>query len=226
MRRMICLLGVLLVCATLVCPALAADTFVPSISYKDGPDVDGATMGNASVGDCVVVTSVAQAEDKSTDITQDARDLLLDVYKKLSDGSMKPPVEGYVIRELVDVSFKQSACVENDAHNHAEELAKDGTTIKVTFDLGVAKSTKVAVKTYTNGAWEDVVAVTNNGDGTVTVEFEHFCPVAFCVEQDAEVPPSQTGDEAGQNMFLWIALMVVSLAAVVVLVILGRKRAK
>ena len=226
MRRMICLLGVLLVCATLVCPALAADTFVPSIGYKDGPDVEDAQMGDTGVGDCVVVTSIAQAEDKSTDITQDARDLLLDVYKKLSDGSMKPPVEGYVIRELVDVNFKQTACVENDAHNHAEELAKDGTTIKVTFDLGVAKSTKVVVKTYTNGAWEDVVAVTNNGDGTVTVEFEHFCPVAFCVEQDAEVPPSQTGDEAGQNMFLWIALMVLSLAAIVVLVILGRKRSK
>ena len=226
MRRMICLLGVLLVCATLVCPALAADTFVPSISYKPAPTVKSAELGGADVGDCVVVTSIAQAKDKSTDITQDARDELLDVYKKLSDGSMKPPVDGYVIRELVDVDFEQTDCVQKDAHSHAEELAKDGTTIKVTFDLGVAKSTKVVVKTFTNGAWEDVVAVTNNGDGTVTVEFEHFCPVAFCVEQGAEVPPSQTGDEAGQNMILWIGLMVVSLAAIVVLVILGRKRTK
>lgn len=226
MRRIICLLGVLLVCATLVCPALAADTFVPSISYKDGPKVRSAILGGNDVKNCVVVTSIGQAENKSTDITQEARDELLDVYAKLSNGSMKPPVEGYVVRELVDVSFKQTACVENESHNCAEELAKDGTTIKVTFDLGVAKSTEVVVKTYINGAWEDVVAVTNNGDGTVTVEFEHFCPVAFCVEQGAEVPPSQTGDEAGQNMFLWIALMVASLAAIVVLVVLGRKRAK
>ena len=226
MRKMICLLGVLLVCFSLVCPAMAADTFVPSISYKDGPSVEDAELGGNDVSDCVTVTTIAQAKDKSTDITQGARDELLDVYAKLSDGSMKPPVEGYVIRELVDVSFKQKACVENESHNCAEELAKEGTTIKVTFDLGVAKSTKVVVKTYINGAWVDVVAATNNGDGTVTVEFEDFCPVAFCVEQDAEVPPSQTGDEAGQNMFLWIALMVLSLAAIVVLVILSRKRAK
>lgn len=226
MRRMICLLGVLLVCATLVCPALAADTFVPSVSYKDGPKVKSADLGGTNVGDCVVVTSIAEAEDKSTDITQDARDLLLDVYKKLSDGSMKPPVDGYVIRELVDVSFKQTSCVENAEHTHEEELAKDGTTITIKFDLGVAKSTKVVVMTYTNGTWEEIESVTNNGDGTVTCVFEHFCPVAFCVEQGAEVPPSQTGDEAGQNMFLWIGLMVVSLAAIVVLVVLGRKRAK
>ena len=226
MRRMICLLGVLLVCATMVCPALAADTFVPSISYKDGPDVEDAVIGDTDVRDCVVVTSIGEAKNKSTDITQDARDELLGVYAKLSDGSMKNPVDGYVIRELVDVSFRQKACVENESHNHAEELAKDGTTIKVTFDLGVAKSTQVVVKTYVGGAWVDVKGVTNNGNGTVTCEFEDFCPVAFFVEQGAEVPPSQTGDEVGQNMFLWIALMVASLAAVVVLVILGRKRAK
>lgn len=226
MKRFVCLLSVLLLCVTLACPAFAADTFVPSIGYKDGPDVENADLGGTDVHDCVVVTSIAQAEDKSTDITQAARDELLDVYAKLSDGSMKPPVDGYVIRELVDVSFKLKNCVENEPHTHLEELAKDGTTIKVTFDLGVAKSTNVVVKTYTNGTWEDVVGVTNNGDGTVTVEFEHFCPVAFCVEQGAEVPPSQTGDEAGQSMFLWIALMVLSLAAIVVLVVLSRKRAK
>lgn len=226
MKRFICLLSVMLLCMSLACPAFAADTFVPSISYKDGPEVTDAYIGDTNVKDCIVVTSISEAKNKSTDITQEARDELLDVYAKLSDGSMKPPVDGYVIRELVDVSFKQKACVENTAHNHPDELAKDGTTIKITFKLGVAKSTKVVVKTYKDGAWKDVVGVTNNGDGTVTVEFEHFCPVAFCVEQGAEVPPSQTGDEMGKNMFLWIGLMVVSLAGIAALVVLGRKRAK
>lgn len=225
MRRIICLLAVLVMCLTLACPAFATDTFVPSIGYKDGPDAEAATMGDTDVGDCVVVTSISEAKDKSTDITQEARDELLDVYEKLSNGTMPPPVENHVIRELVDVSFRQTTCVENENH-HKEELAKEGTTISVTFDLGIAKSTKVVVLTYINGVWEEVVSVTNNGDGTVTCVFEDFGPVAFCVEQDAEVPPSQTGDPLGQSMYLWIALMVISMAAIVVLLTTNRKRAK
>ncbi len=224
MRRMVSLLVVLVVCLSLACPAFAAsDTFVPSISYKGAPRVRSAVLGDENVGSCLVVTSISDAKEKKTDITQGARDELLDVYAKLSDGSMKPPVENYVIRELVDVSFRQTKCVDAE-HTHKEDLAKDGTSITITFDLGVAKTTDVKVLTYKGGEWKAIESVKNNGDGTVTCVFADLCPVAFCVEAGAEDAPSKTGDEVGLTLLPWIVVMVVSLAAIVVLVVLRRKR--
>lgn len=62
------------VCMVLACPVFATnDTFVPSISYKDGPDVDKAVLDGGSVADCLVITSVRQATEKTTDIYQEER---------------------------------------------------------------------------------------------------------------------------------------------------------
>ncbi len=218
MRRIICLLSVLLVCLTLACPAFAADTFVPSISYKGGPQVRSAVIGDENVTGCLVVTSISAAKDKSTDITQESRDVLLDVYAKLSDGSVKLPLENHVIRELVDVSFAQSSCIE-PGHGHK-------APVTATFDLGVAKTTEVKVLTCKDGQWSVVDGVKNNGDGTVTCTLPNLGPVAFCIEAGAEDAPSQTGDEAGLGLIPWIVAMVISLAAIVVLVVLRRKHAK
>lgn len=227
MRKLMCLLCVLFLGLTLVCPVLAAtDTFVPSISYKNGPDVESAVMDGENVTGCVVVSSIKDAKEKSTDITQEDRDLLLDVYQKLSNGSMKLPLTGdYVIRELVDVSYENAGCV-NPPHGHKEELEKDGTTITITFDLGVHKSTEVAVLSYVDGAWVAAKSVKNNGNGTVTVVFEDICPVAFCIDADAEDVPAKTGDAVGQNLGLWIGLMAVSLMGIVALVVLRRRSAR
>lgn len=228
MRRIICLLGVLLLCAALTCPVFAsADTFVPSISYKDGPDIKEATLDGEDISGCLVVSSITDARDKTTDITQEERDMLLEVYEQLFDGTMTLPLENdeYVIRELVDVSFAQSACVEA-GHAHKEWLAQAGNTITVKFDLDVAKTTEVIVMVYINGEWIPVESVQNNGDGTVTCVFEDICPVAFCVEADAEEPPAQTGDAMGLRLILGITAMVVSLAVIITMVVFRRKRAK
>lgn len=227
MRKIICLLTALLLCASLVCPAFAAEnTFVPSIGYKDGPEIEETEMDGEDVGGCLVVTSIREAKEKTTDIYQEDRDLLLEVYEKLDDGSMKLPLENdkYVIRELVDVSWRKTACVEAD-HKHKEWLAEEGNTITIEFDLGVARSTEVIVMTYIDGEWTEIISVENNGDGTVTCVFEDICPVAFCVEADAEDKLPQTGDAMGQNLILWIVLMAASLAAIVVLVVYRRKHA-
>ena len=226
MKKIISLVLVLLLCLSLACPAFAAGTtFVPSISYKDDPDPESAEMNDENVIGCLEVTSITEAKDKSTDITQEDRDLLLDVYGDLKDGSMKLPLQGdYVIRELVDVSFKQSVCVEPN-HGHKEWLAQDDTTITVKFDLGVAAGVDVEVLTYINGQWQPIKSVKNNGDGTVTCVFEDICPVAFCVEGNKTDIPAQTGDTVGQNLILWVVLMVASLAAVVVLLVRRRKHA-
>lgn len=227
MKRFLSLMVALLVCLSLACPAFAAETtFVPSITYKDEPDIEDVEMDGENAGGCLVVSSISDAKNKSTDISQEDRDLLLDVYDKLEDGSMKLPLENdeYVIRELVDVSFKQTTCVDAE-HGHKEWLAQEGNTISVTFDLGVARGTEVVVLVYIDGEWKPIESVVNNGDGTVTCVFEDICPVAFCVESDKADVPAQTGDTMGQNLILWVVLMVASLAAIIVLMVRRRKHA-
>ena len=228
MRKVMCLIFVLAMSLTLACPVFATgDTFVPSITYKDGPDIESAEMGDETVTDCLVVTSIKEAEEKSTDITQDDRDLLLEVYDELSSGDLELPINDgeYVIRELVDVSFKNEDCV-TPGHGHKEELAEDGTTVTIQFDLGVDASTEVVVMVYIDGQWIAVESVTNNGDGTVTCVFEDICPVVFCVEADAEDTPVKTGDTYGQSLILWFALMAVSFCGILVLVLLRRKTSR
>lgn len=228
MKRTIALIAALVLCMSFACSAFAAeDTFVPSIGYKDGPEIDKAVMDGEDVTACLEVTSISEAEEQSTDITQDERDLLLDVYGDLSDDSMKLPLEdgSYVVRELVDVSFRATDCV-GEGDGHKEKLAQPGVTISVDFDLGVKADTDVKVLVYINGEWVFAESVTNNGDGTVTVVLEDICPVAFCVEEGAEEVPPYTGIAADRNLVLWIAVMAVSLASMIVLMVQRRKNGK
>ena len=216
MRRLIGILAVLL---CLAIPAMAAEgSFVPSIDYKDGPEIEDAEMDDEDVVPCLVITSIPEAREKTTNIHQEDRDKLLEVYEQLTSGQMVLPLEGeYVIRELVDVSFIIPC---DEQHTHKEQLAKDGVTLDITFDLGIAPDETVIVMVYVDDQWVPVEIV-NNGDGTVTGPFEDICPVVFCVR--SELPPAQTGDIAGQNLVLWMVLMAVSLAAVVVLLMNRRK---
>lgn len=222
MKKVFCIMAVLVVCLTLLSPAFAAeDTFVPSISYKDSPEIDDAEMSDEEVDDCLVVTSLKGAADKSTDIAQEARDLLLDVYKELEAGDMKLALEeGYIVRELVDVSWKNAACVENE-HSHKDEHEKKGVTVTLDLDLGLSTDYDLIVFAYHDGQWEPIESAVNNGDGTITCVFEHFCPAAFCVRE--RTGGSDTGDPAGRDLILWIALMAVSAVAILVLILRRRK---
>lgn len=219
MRRIVSVLAVLLLCFCMSVSVMAAEgSFVPSIDYKNGPEIIAAELEDEDVVPCLVVTSIPEAREKSTNIYQEHRDLLLNVYDQLVSGSMTLPLEGeYVIRELVDVSFI-IPCDEQDTHKEA--LEQDGVAVDITFDLGVAADENVVVMVYVDDKWQNVGAV-NNGDGTVSGSFEDICPVVFCV--GGQLPPAQTGDIAGQNLILWVVLMAVSLAAVVVLLINRRK---
>lgn len=227
MKKLVCLFLVLAVCAGLAMPAMAADTFVPSVTYKPTPDIEDGTLDGEDVTDCLVVTSITEAQEKTTDITQDARDLLLDVYEQLSDGTMKLDIGSeYVVRELVDVSFKQNDCVSKpETHgNKPEELKKPGVTLTLDFELGVGPVTEVIVLVYVDGQWTPAKRVENNGDGTVTVEFEDICPVAFVVKDSSLTPPAQTGDAFGRYLPLWIILLILSAVALVVVIIRGSRK--
>lgn len=224
MKKLLCAMIALAVCFAMAVPVFAADgEFVPSISYKDALEVVEAKMGDEDVGDCIVVSSILDAKNKTTDIHQDTRDLLLDVYKKLSNDTMSLPLDkNYVILDLVDVSFKQKACIEV-SHGHEEELNKDNTSVSVTFRTRAGDYTKLVVMQYKGGEWR-TVECKNNRNGTVTCVFEDFCPVAFAVEgKAATVTTPKTGDEAGQTLGLWLGMTAASAAALAVLV-LNRRR--
>ena len=225
MKRVIVILLLLALCLSLLLPAFAAeDDFVPSISYKDGPEITDAEMESEDVEECLVITSLKGATEKTTDIAQEDRDLLLEVYGKLMSGEMKLPTgEGFVIRELVDLNWSQTGCVE-DEHTHEEELKKENVTVTVDFDLGLNVDSELLVFAYHDGAWDRVEDVRINGDGTITCVFEHFCPVAFSVRQ--EPGGSQTGDEARESLMLYGVLMALSMTAVAVLVICRKKHTR
>lgn len=232
MKRVVCLIAVMALCVALACPAFAAeDDFVPSIPYKGAPDIVPVVdpEGNSVIGivtekeeiidyvedHCLVVTPVAEAE-KSELIPEDAKEQLLDLYDKLKDGTMEIPYEKHgkdldkkdmVIRDLFDISWL--------CEDHPVIVAEDGVYLELIFDLGVDEDTDIYAMSYVDGEWIPVVELTNNGDGTVTVVFEDVGPVEFSVEQKS--PPAATGDQ--MDITLWMILMVVSAAALVVLML-------
>ena len=225
MRRICAIVLVLLLLATLAVPGFAAENeFAPSIGYKDGPEIDESEMNEEEVTPCLVITSIIQAKEKKTDISQTDRDLLLEVYEKLSQNEMQLPMEDddYVIRELIDISWRHSDCVEED-HEHKEWLSEENTSLKVTFDTKISSDMEVAVLVYINEQWVPVTSVTHNSDDTITCVFEDICPVAICVRDKHDAPPAQTGDPMGQLIWLWVLLLVTSLAAVTVLIMNRRK---
>ena len=162
----------------------AGDTeFTPSVTYKNGPLVLSADLAGQDVLGCIIVTNIEQAREKSTDLHQSERDLLLEVYEKLVSGEMTLPIEGeYVIRDLVDISFKYEDCRQKKEHGNKDEImAKENTVLTLDLDLKIAKNENMAVYAYIDGEWDEIPEVVNNGDGTVTGAFENVCPVAFVV---------------------------------------------
>lgn len=250
MKRVLCVLTVIILCLAIASPVFAAKTeFVPSISYKDHPPVvpvppkpgDERPEDKVVVGEIVdkekdevvddiyeeflVVTPVADAET-STDIPQDSKDQLIEIYEKLTDGTMEIPYDkidpnidpnNMVVRDLFDVSTTNE--------DHEKVVAQDNMSIRVTFDLGVAGGVDVYCMTYINGEWVPAISVMNNGDGTVTVTMESFGVVAFSVETSGTVtPPPQTGDQVGSTLPIWIAVMAVAAVGLVVVLVLGNRK--
>ena len=185
----------LALCVAIALPVAAlASNFVPSITYKGGPEVDDVQMidsngvvieGMENAGGCVIVTTVEQAREQETDISQEDRDLLISVYEQLDSGEMKLPIEEeHVIRDLVDISFKYNECrLLPETHGDKPAgLREPGVTLTMKFDMDIEADAKLIVMTYIDGQWAPIESVENNGDGTVTCVFEDICPVAFVVK--------------------------------------------
>ena len=178
MKKIISLVLVLMLCVALSATAMAG--FAPSVTYEEEAKafLTEATFDEGIVTEKLIVTTELDAEEKTTAISQEERDLLLDVIKQVEEETMVIPFsEGFVLRELVCIDFVPEAA------DMAEELKEEGVTLTATFDLGVDADVEVEVFSYIDGEWIAAVSVTNNGDGTVTVVFEDICPVAFAIKE-------------------------------------------
>ena len=241
MKKLICMLMALVLSVSLAVPAFAADTFVPSITYKDGPEVGGSTVKGDDtlkveedqLTGMLVVTSISEAQEKSTPITQPERDLLLDLYTQMDSGDMKLPVanDQLVVRELVDVSYASIGAATGQAVE--AWLEKEGNTVTVEFDLGVADDTEVIVMIFAEEEWVPAEKVVNLGNGKVSVEFQRLGSVAFCVDADTltvtptteptEDPADNQADGGNFRVLLLGAIAAGSLGMLLILLIIFKR---
>lgn len=181
MKRVMTVAIVLLLCLMVALP-VTADVAGARSPQKDIV-VEKAVLNEQDVLPCVVVTTVQQAEKKTTDISQEDRDALVEAYKALSDGSVALPIKGeYAVREIVDIGFKNEGCLAQADHgNKAEVLKQAGVTLTLDLNLGIEAGDKICVMTYIDGVWAEIESAENNGDGTITCVFAGLCPVAIAV---------------------------------------------
>lgn len=222
MKRMICLVTALLLCLSVACPVFASEDFVPSITYKDEPEIEWPVKiidGDGEVIDEIdeehlVITPISDAE-ADPDIPEDSREELLEVYEALTEGDMVlPGDEDLVIRDLFDISW-----ICDDGHE--EKLDEEGVCIEAVLDIGVDPNEDVVVMVYIDGEWVPAEDVIVNDDGTITVILENICPVVIAVPEKIYDVPAQTGDTSG--IALWSVLMAISAGALVALLVFRRK---
>lgn len=244
MKKIICLMTVLLLCASLVVPAFAAeDDFVPSITYKPNPEIvpvegedgeeyigvirnkEGEILDYVDHG-CLMVTPIADVWDEEIEVSDNVEELLLFVYNGLGDGSLNIPyeelevadldVDNMVIRDLFDARW---ICEE-----HGKMVEAEGVTFEITFDLGVVADAQIYVMTYDEDTkeWSPIVKTVNNGDGTVTCTFEHLCAVAFSMPIAATNVPSD--EVPTHNVLPWFIVLLLAVVGVVVILVTKNKK--
>ena len=234
MKKLLACLFSLVLCFSSAAPVFA-DEFVPSVSGGGAPrivyfeengeklvgyvvDTSGKKLEPVKAG-CLYVVSLEDAQDKDSKISDAARKQLLDLYDQFTKKEIKLSQELPALNDLVADKFGEGNNADNmvvrdlflaDLSHKVckEELAKEGNTLDITFEMDVEKGTFLQVATYIDGEWQLVEKVVNNNeddvkenDGTVTVTFEDLCPVVFLV-------PGEMAAEAGFN-WLWIILALI-----------------
>lgn len=244
MKKIVCMLLVLVICLSLAAPAFADDNFVPSITYKPEPEIvpvmdenqeeqlgviknaDGEVVGYVGTG-CLLTTPIAYIwdEEKQEKVPNEVKELLQFVYDSLNDGSMEIPYEKHeadldpanmVIRDLFDARFYCEEC--------PKLLEPEGVVLELKFDLGVVPEAQIFVQTYDEATkeWNPIVETVNNGDGTVTCTFEHLCAIEFSMA----VAPSQTpAEEPSSSILAWLLALLAAVVLIVVIIV-GKNKKK
>ncbi|MBE6768235.1 MAG: hypothetical protein E7549_04910 [Ruminococcaceae bacterium] len=231
MKKFVACLLMLVLCLSVAVSAFAETVeFVPSISYKPAPGV--VATDPAGHEDCIVIVPVAEA-DTSKDITADEAATLKKVYNELSKDGVKlseqcPDLTDLVKKVLGEGKTADDLVVRDLFHVGAtcEEIPAylaDGKTLKLTLDSTVGKDEKVFAMLYKDGKWVALDNTVNNGDNTITVELDELGPVAIMVPASVGSDDTQTGENS--HTTLWIVIMLAALVAMVVSVLLYRRRA-
>ena len=249
MKKTICIFMVMMILVAMAVPASAESEFVPSISYKDHPElveppvviVPGVEVQEQMEEHCIEIIPVAEAIEKPEQERSQKEKVLVDVYEKLNDNTMEIPAFGeraehMVIRDLFLVILD---CENLHPHqDHAEYLRNPNAYVELVFDIGISPSEEVEVMIYTasqwvitemktksspEGQWDRPVKVENNGDGTITCAVKQSGIVAFCMEGEAAPTPPQSEDVREFN-WLWLIVLLVCLICLILLLIPNRKR--
>ena len=77
-----------------------------------------------------------------------------------------------------------------------------------------------------DGEWQPVEDFSVNEDGSLTVNFDNIGPVAISVREGYTENPPQTGDQMGNSIVLWVALLAVSAVALVAVIVLSKRKAR
>lgn len=243
MKKLVCLLIVLVLCLTMAAPVFATENgFVPSITYKPNPEIvlvenedgeecigiirdqEGNILDYVDHG-CLMSTPIAHVWDEEIEVPEEVEKLLIKVYDGLNDGSMELPYEKHeddldalnmVILDLFDARW---ICEE-----HREMIEKEGVTFEITFDVGIAPDVPIYAMTYDEEAneWSPIEKVVNNGDGTVTCTFEHLCAVAFSIPMDVASAPSV--DVQSPSVLPWIIVLILAVVGLVVILVAKNKK--
>ena len=215
--------------------SVGATEFVPSVTNGGAPDVVTTNVnGEEIVGyvvdengnqlatvypGCIYTYSLEDALDQDSKMSDATRKMIVDLYNEFKDGKIKLSEVLPALNDLVAAEFGE----QNNADNmilrdlflcdlsHAEckdWLAKDGTTIDLTFKTDIEKGTFLQVAYYKDGQWHLADKVVNNNDddnpendGTVTVTFEDLCPVVFLV-------PGEMNEAAFNWWYIIIAIII------------------
>ena len=152
----------------------------------------------------------------------------------LSAGVYLDAADTVVVTAIFDVSVM---CDEMK-----EYLSGNGNYVELTFEADIPEGYKAIVLVYKNNEWQNVRSVTQNGDGTITCTFEHFCPVIILTAPIESIDESVLADTAevaateapaaeaveapveapAKSSSAWIIIAVVVVAAGAV--VIGKKR--
>lgn len=221
MKKVISCLLVLVLCLSASVTVMADSVeFVPSITYKPAPEVV-ATMPEGHE-DCIVVTPVSD---------EDAEELK-GLYSELTGDGVKLSEECPDLNDMVSEALGENKTADDlvvrdlfhigaDCDELDEYMNADGT-VKVTFASTVAEGESVFAMMYADGAWKAIDA-TNNNDGTITVAVKEWGSVAIMVPASVGSDDTQTGETS--DTILWVTVMGVALVAMVLSVVLYRRRA-
>ena len=272
MRKVLSILTVLLICLSLAVPAFATDAvYVPSITAKPAPELDLSTQEgtgepmiqvkdenkevvHVSPVESLVITPVADVmADEGVRISEEASETLKEAFETLDTKGAEVfeevpelvqmvqeadiKVEDLVVMDLFDVSI---------LNEELEEYVNvEGNSIELTFAMNIPADQVVYVMVFKENKWQLAQSAVNNGDGTVTCVFEHFCPVAILTAPIVTVEETEAAEEAAPEAetqaaaapeapaapaaqeqsasFPWWVILVAAVVAIILVITKGKK---